>query len=76
MVVRIPPRAPARPRARGAKSAKTPILRQNRTFLATSDQTEQRGIPGGGTGRRNAKDRALIDPQTAELETTYFMNRP
>ena len=36
------------------------------------EQAELRGIPGGGAGRRNAKDRALIDPQTAELETTYL----
>ena len=58
--MRIPLRASARPRARGAKSAQTPILRQNRAFPATSDQTELRGIPGGGAGQRNAKDRALI----------------
>ena len=76
VIVRIPPRASARPRACGAKSAQTPIFRQNRAFPATSDQTELRGIPGGGAGRRNAKDRALIGPETAELETTYFMNRP
>ena len=76
VIVRIPPRASARPRTRGAKSAQTPISRQNRAFPATSDQTELRGIPGGGAGRRNAKDRALIGPETAELETTYFMNCP
>ena len=43
---------------------------------ATSDQTELRGIPGRGTGGPNAKGHAKIDPEIAELETTYFMNRP
>ena len=56
--------------------SKTPMWRQHRAFPTTSDQSELRGIPGGGAGRRNAKDRALIDPETTELETTYFINRP
>ena len=52
------------------------MWRQGREFTTNSDQTELRGIPGGGGGRRNAKDRARIDPETAKLEATYFVNCP
>ena len=52
------------------------MRRQGREFSATIGRTELRGIRGGGGGRRNAKYRARIDPETAKLEATYFVNRP